>query len=317
VTLIDKGRRPGGRLSTRQSRSGPVFDHGAQYFTAKSATFNRAVDQWVSAGHAAEWDGRFVDLDGNAYQPTAREAVRYVGTPMMESVVAAEVEAVAAMDGISGGGPTFETEAAALERDGETWVVHDINQKKIGSFDRVILAIPIPQASKLIGQHSADIQDDLSEARVAPCWTLMLSFPKPLGVDFEGAFVEDDSPLSWIANNSSKPGRPDMAETGECWVIHAGGPWSQAHLEDAPEQVSASLATAFQQAIGKPLPDPRYTAVHRWRYAHVNEPIAQRWLHDASMNLAVCGDALTDGSQANIERAWLSGLALGEHLADA
>ena len=49
VLLVDKGRRPGGRLATRSLGSG-VFDHGAQYFTARDPYFQQRVDRWEHAG---------------------------------------------------------------------------------------------------------------------------------------------------------------------------------------------------------------------------------------------------------------------------
>ncbi len=44
----------------------------------------------------------------------------------------------------------------------------------------------------------------------------MLAFSKPLGLPFDGAFI-DDPTITWAAKNSSKPGRG----TAECWVLHA------------------------------------------------------------------------------------------------
>ena len=41
-------------------------------------------------------------------------------------------------------------------------------------------------------------------------------------------------------------------------------------------------------------------------------PLADRWLLSDDTTLGYCGDACTQGSPANIERAWLSGLGLAE-----
>ena len=43
VTVFDKGRGVGGRLATRRAGSA-VFDHGAQFFTARSDEFQQQVD---------------------------------------------------------------------------------------------------------------------------------------------------------------------------------------------------------------------------------------------------------------------------------
>jgi predicted NAD/FAD-dependent oxidoreductase len=49
VTILDKGRAPGGRISTRRE-DGISFDHGAQYFTARHRRFRRIVQRWRSDG---------------------------------------------------------------------------------------------------------------------------------------------------------------------------------------------------------------------------------------------------------------------------
>ena len=54
VRLIDKGRRVGGRMSTRHFEGG-VFDHGAQFFSAKSSAFQPYVSSWVKEGIAKVW----------------------------------------------------------------------------------------------------------------------------------------------------------------------------------------------------------------------------------------------------------------------
>ena len=51
----------------------------------------------------------------------------------------------------------------------------------------------------------------------------MLAFKQSLGLEFGGAFVHG-SPLSWIARNSSKPGRDVEPET---WVLHASSEWTR------------------------------------------------------------------------------------------
>ena len=58
VTLLDKGRGPGGRMSTRRVTTAlgeASFDHGAQYFTVRDPDFARCVEQWRAKGVAARW----------------------------------------------------------------------------------------------------------------------------------------------------------------------------------------------------------------------------------------------------------------------
>lgn len=58
LTLLDKGRGPGGRMSTRRvaTEAGKAnFDHGAQYFMVRDPGFRTRVDAWVATGCVAPW----------------------------------------------------------------------------------------------------------------------------------------------------------------------------------------------------------------------------------------------------------------------
>ena len=76
VTLVDMGRGPGGRASSRTLPDQQLeFDHGAQFFTATpGSAFEAEVHRWVAAGVAAQWHARVVALNplqhpGRVLQP--------------------------------------------------------------------------------------------------------------------------------------------------------------------------------------------------------------------------------------------------------
>ena len=52
VVVFDKGRGPGGRLSSRRAEPF-AFDHGAQYFTARDPEFRHELEGWLEAGVVA------------------------------------------------------------------------------------------------------------------------------------------------------------------------------------------------------------------------------------------------------------------------
>lgn len=306
VTVIDKGRRPSGRLATRTSRSGPVFDHGAQFFTVKTDAFRNQVSAWLDDHTVAEWNGRFMDLrDGHA-APTKRLATRYVGTPSMDAIVAALCAAHPNIDG-----PHFNHEAAAVVPHVDSgWLAIDAQGAPLRgrTFDRAVVAAPGAQASRLIAQAHSAFAQQLAATETAACWAAMLSFSKPLDLPFDGAFVEGDGPISWIARNTAKPGRPGAAsDAGECWVAHASAPWSQQHVELTPQQALPRLIDAFGASTGTAPPPPTYAAAHRWRFAHVTTPLSRPYLHDAAQGIGVCGDVFCTGPRPNIEQAWRSG----------
>ena len=69
VIMIDKGRRVGGRVSTRRI-DGFVFNHGAQFVTSKSSDFGDVLHAANTAGMATNW------------QIEDKKTV-VIGTPMM------------------------------------------------------------------------------------------------------------------------------------------------------------------------------------------------------------------------------------------
>jgi predicted NAD/FAD-dependent oxidoreductase len=129
----------------------------------------------------------------------------------------------------------------------------------------------------------------------------MLGFEEGLQVVFDAAFVKK-SPLSWIANNRTKPSRP----LAECWVLHGSPEWSNAHLEDAVEEVERTLTSVFFDVLAEPIQNPAYAATHRWRFALPVEAYSEGFLRDRDRKVAVCGDWC---HEARIEGAFLSGVA--------
>lgn len=96
VRLFDKGRGAGGRMSTRRV-STPVgelvFDHGAQWFTARDPAFAVAVEGWADAGACAPWTGRLLTFRFGAPQPMPA-ATRWVGCGGMSAIVKAALTGV-------------------------------------------------------------------------------------------------------------------------------------------------------------------------------------------------------------------------------
>ena len=159
-------------------------------------------------------------------------------------------------------------------------------------FDHVIVATP-PVSTALVSMK--------------PCWTVMAAFEQPVTARFDAAFV-NGSALSWIARNSSKPKRHWKIDT---WVIHASTTWSEAHLDDRPDDVGAFLMEAFGDLIPAGLPRAFYAKVHLWRRATADPPLAAGAIHDPISKITLCGD-WCKGSR--IEDAYLSGLAAADCL---
>lgn len=290
VTLFDKGREAGGRLSTRQA-AGFQFDHGAPYFTVRDERFARWARAWWQERVLGQWKG-VIEHEQRAH---AHELVKLVGTPGMSAVVRRL---------LGGLDVRFGVEVKGLTRDGTRWRLLDAAGGALGEFDVAVVAVPAPQAAALVDPSSYALASRLrEEVAVAPCWALMLGFEQLTGVEADGAF-QSVGPLSFLVRNSSKPER--ALENGEAFVLHASPEWSRSHLELPEAQAAAMLLDAFFATTGVKRVEPAFLKAHRWRYARTERPLGVDCLWDAGLQLAVCGDWCLG---ARVEDAFLSGSA--------
>ena len=77
VMILDKGRRIGGRMSTRRA-DGFLFNHGAQFINARTKSFAAVCEAAEVAGKLAKWplDGREGALSGT---PAMRGLAEFMG----------------------------------------------------------------------------------------------------------------------------------------------------------------------------------------------------------------------------------------------
>jgi predicted NAD/FAD-dependent oxidoreductase len=297
VHVVDKSRGVGGRTSTR--REGELhFDHGAQYFTAQDEHFRQRVASWVDTGIVKEWDGHVVTIENGQIRPS-QPLTRYVGVPAMNAIAKYLSNSLQV---------TTQTRVASLTRRDDQWLLLDDANHQLGCFDALIVGVPPAQAADLL-TGLPELAQQVSQCRLVPCWAVMAAFERRLDLPFDGAFVHN-SPLTWIARNSSKPGRP----LAECWVLHASPEWSTEHIEDAPEPVCEELLAALGRAANIGSLRTIHTAAHRWRYALPSEPITAGCLLDDATRVAVCGDWC---QAARIEGAFLSGRAAASRIMNA
>ncbi|MEM1165822.1 MAG: FAD-dependent oxidoreductase [Planctomycetota bacterium] len=301
VVVFEKSRGPGGRMSTRRVDADGLpcrFDHGAQYFTVRDERFARFVDSWERIGVVEPWDGRVVaiDPDGLRHDKSA-SARRLVGVPGMNAVLkhlAADLEL------------RLRTRVGPLRREGNHWLFVDEDGEELGRFDAAVVSAPMPQTVELIQEVCPGLAERAGAAEIAPCWAAMIAFDEPVDIDFDAAFVNGAAggALSWVACDTSKPGRDDAP--GSRWVLHGGPDWSIEHLEDPADTVLDTLLGEFGTLVEGSLPSHAFASAHRWRYALPTRPIEDRCLWDARHRLAVCGDWCAG---PRVEGAFLSGSA--------
>ncbi len=296
VTVFDKSRSMGGRMATRRVDD-YHFDHGAQFFTAKSKVFKDFLQTAKDDGVIEQWHCQFVEItkkkinrkwqfnDHNPHfvaKPQMNHLCKYMGK-YLNILLSKSIE--------------------SIHFDHRKWSLKTIAGEMFDDFDYLILAIPSHQAMNLVPKHFKYF-DTLSKIKMSGCFTLMLGFQEDLQLDFEAALVKE-SMISWISVNSSKPERTK----GFALVVHASNQWADDHIEEDLDSVKEKMMIALKAII-----DFDYNAInkhdiHRWRYANASLREGRPSLFDANLNLGICGDWLISG---RVEHAFLSGLNLYE-----
>ena len=302
ISLFDKSRGMSGRLSTRRAQSGETifaFDHGAQYFSAKSVAFKDWLEPLEANSHVHRWKPRMVTISaaGSVPRPTSE---KFVFSPSMNSV--GKVKSL----GWTNNQIYLDTQVAAIEGDPGAWHLN-CGESFFGPFEHVVLAMPAPQALALLPPH-VDFVGRIRSIQMLGCHTLMLGYlpQSDIEADWHCAFF-DDALLGFAAFNSHKPDRSG----GTSLVVQTRHDWSQAHIEDEMEGVAELIAHRFKDLTGLSPAADGYYRLHRWRYASAKQPAGFEYFNDDAMKFSAIGDWCL-GSK--VEDAFASGYSLAKHL---
>lgn len=284
VTVLDRGRRVGGRMASRRSDGRPV-DTGASYFTVSEPAFEAVVRDWQRRGLAREWTDTFsVAADGDLTPKSG--PVRWGAAAGLRSLV----EDLA--NGLDVRQQTVEAVGPELRVDGL-------------AASAVVLAMPDPQARRLLDPWYAAELAALDDP-FAPTLALTAWWPDRCWPDVDGVFVSDHPLLTWIADDGRRRG-----DGAPVLVAHSTPGFAAEHL-DAPAEVAGPLSVAVRDVLDIEV-EPVSTHVHRWTFA---KPTGQReqpfFLGDRMVGL--CGDAWS--AKPRVESAYLSGVALARALVD-
>lgn len=295
TVVFDKGRGPGGRISTRRSEVG-AFDHGAPAFDARDPRFALAVERWVDAGVVAPWRALRVRIEGSTAHPRD-DGARFVGVPAMSAIAEHLARDLDLRTSI---------EVGSIGRDGERWRLRGADGADLGAFDIALTTAPGPQSARLLETVAPDLAARIRARPMRPIWTAMLAVTEPIGVAWDHATFIDHPILGWAIRTSAKPQR----EAGERWTLHARPSWSAASLEGDASSVATELRDALFDLVGR-RPETRSLVAHRWRFALGPLESGPDAHFDPRLLLGAAGDWCRG---ARLEDAWLSGSAIAGHV---
>ena len=276
VVVFEKARGVGGRMSTRRADSF-TFDHGAQYFTARTKAFQTFLRPALEMGIVQRWDARYVKFKNTQiieqYDWSQGEP-RYVAVPGMNAL---------AKHLASDLNTHVSSRICELHFD-QTWALESESGQCYAGFDWVISTAPSPQTMRLFPKQFAHY-NQLSKVQMTPCIALMLGFESALKLDFQAAHVTD-SIISWIAINSHKPGRPNPFTL----LVHSSEEFAANFIDRPSDEVLPLMTAEVSRLLDQDISSAPHKTLHPWRYANNKTASGLPHLIDPIHQLIACGD---------------------------
>jgi renalase len=299
ISLFEKSRGVGGRMAHR--RSGPYeFDHGAQFFTAKSDLFKDFISPLIKKNIVKIWNANFAEFKNTKLLRNITwdlEYPHYVGSPGMNSIAkyyAIELDI------------KLNTQVEkVIKKNNNSWELFDSNLNTLGDFDWVISTAPALQSAEILPKYFK-YHSDLLNKKMLGCFSLMLGFKKPLPLNWDAALISD-ADISWVSINSSKPDRAKPFSM----LIHSTNAWAEKHLSDNHDSVISYLNNETTRVIGHDTQNADYIALHAWRYANINKQTKTDLYIDYKNKLVACGDWIFHG---RIESAFEAGTIVANEI---
>lgn len=288
VTVLDKGRGVGGRMATRRSGN-LVFDHGCQFFTARTPEFQRLCRQWVQEGVARQW----FDSDRDGGHP------RYRGVPSMTAVAKCLARDQAVCRG---------EKVIWMNYQRGTWILRtEAGQEYDAHY--VILAMPVPQALELL-ENSGIVLPERARASLArikydKTITVLAELDGPSGLGAAGILeLDEPEPLRLIVDNHLKGVSPD----GVAVTLHSGPAYAERRFDDSKNVWIDRLTRTAEPHLKSRI---KSATAHRWRFANSLGKQEEDCYFNPKLHLMLAGDGF---GGPRVEGAALSGLAAGRKL---
>jgi predicted NAD/FAD-dependent oxidoreductase len=280
VRVLDRGRRVGGRLSSRTIDGRPV-DLGASYFVVGEAEgFGHVVADWEERELARPWTDTFQVIDAEGGRRPKPGPMRWAAPAGLRSL------ALDLAEGLDVTSERVVEKAEPFRVDGQ-------------EAGEVVLAMPAPQAGRLTGEAPGGTQEWEPVIAVVLRWD-----ERQWDADLHGAFADGDDDVSFLADDGDRRG-----DGAPVLVVHTTADRARQHL-DNPDAAIAPVLAATRRLLRIDA-EPVATHAHRWTFARPVETTGRPFFR--SPGLSACGDAW--GESAAVRTAWTSGDELGRVLA--
>jgi len=274
ITIFDKSRGTGGRLSTKYIGD-KFIDHGTPYLEPQSDEL-KDMCLYLSSQNIlkARYD-RFTPKNG---------------ANKMCSFLIDKKDLVK------------QAKITKASKTNSKWKLEDANCNVYEEFDMLFITIPTLQILEMEIDLNEDIRSSLASVNYDSRFNVILYSEDYIQLD-EKLFEENEN-IEKVINNSKKYGYEDFSS----YVIHCSNEYStklNSHTkEEIFEMLKLSLGVKENQLIKE------FTAItHLWKYAFAKSTLDIPYYFDKETNLGICGDYF---NLNNVEGSYLSSSMLAD-----
>ena len=308
VSLLEKSRGIGGRCATRRIEGQPV-DHGIAFYHGSDADFLAALREAAPDDLLDGWPrklcGGGVPCQPRSFHPEEQRLAYAGGVTQFPKYLAQDLDI------------QREHHVAELSLDGDRvqMVSGDGREWDAGA---IVLALPIPQAQRLLRTVSDDLTELRSFDRVldmtstVSCLTLIAGYDAASSPEWCMCYPEGSEIVQAISHDSSKR----REASGTVLVYFAYPTWSRDAFDEAPETWGATLLAEAGRLLGDWAARPAWSQTHRWRYSRADGgPTLKEPLYlnlEGRPKIGLAGEAFAPGG--GVQAAWRSGNRMAELL---
>ena len=292
VTVVEKGRGVGGRMSTRRM-NGARIDHGAQFFTIRDNRLLGYLQEWLNGDSVAEWYDHVPNRSDLADRSRFR-GVLGMTDPAKHLLTNLRVEKNFLADFIQ----WSEGEWTVKEKGTSGRSLH---------VDHLVLTLPVPQMLELFSRNSFELQPQvmskLKDISYSSCLAFFGLLDRTSSVSYPGTITHPTPQVDWLADNQVKG-----ISQKPSFTLHASATFSDEIWNASDQEAVLPLIPVVEQLMQARILE---WAIHRWRFAKPLVSFGESHLHSTDINLSLAGDGF--GGQ-RIENAAISGWEAAESI---
>ncbi|WP_440769336.1 NAD(P)/FAD-dependent oxidoreductase [Natronorubrum sp. DTA28] len=318
ITVLEKSRGLCGRAATRR-RDDVIYDYGANYVKSDDERVVELLTETLDTDGLVDVTDPVWTFDGAGEVSEGRDADEHkwtyeTGLTQLAKRLFSRTDATVHR----------ETRVETLRQDGEddgsdVWRLEDVDGKRWGPFDAILLNPPAPQTAELLRTAAWDdeIRDELADAidgvSYRTIWTGVFHYPFELERPYYALVNTDkEHEIGWISREECKSGHVPEGES--LLIVQASPEWSADRYDEEPAANLEALAELTAAVVeDERLLEPDWTDHQGWRYALPEDGVDRDPLRRAEESGLYClGDWVA--GEGRLHAALRSGLEVGERV---